>query len=481
MGNNKDIGIAINNKLQSLDKSPSDALWMAIEQDLNKKRKRRIAIFFFWTKIMGIMLLVISFGFYTYYNQNENKSSSKKLPNQSISNDTAKIKSIPQSLPNNTIVQSESNIVNNSINQKQHTEINPLKTDRNSILKNESHPFSTSTKRININYSSKIASSIRTKRSKKNNLFSTKTKSSKSKLKTNTKPRINIEKEILNNELTNSNPNNLAELSTAQLNIKSPNLKDTLATTKDTLKTTKEKAITINMHPKDSVKRDSVKLFRKFNVDAFVAPTYYGYFSKTSGLDSKLDSISKTDRIQFSYGIGLSCELTDKISARIGYSRINVSSTFKNAALFTSNYTGIEYNPNISNATIASASNGASKMDIIQKISYTEIPLEIGYQFSKNKIGLSGLMGFSYLVVNENDISIKTNNGYSQYIGKTKGLSPISFSLNIGFECDYALFKNTKIYIKPLLNYQLKAFTDKNNNPFIFGLHTGILFTINNK
>jgi hypothetical protein len=119
-------------------------------------------------------------------------------------------------------------------------------------------------------------------------------------------------------------------------------------------------------------------------------------------------------------------------------------------------------------------------MDIIQKISYTEIPLEVKYQFLAKKIGLKSSFGFSYFMLDENKVSIRTLNGFSQDIGKTKNLSGTSVSVNLGMELDYPLFKNTKIFVEPMFNYQIKAFSDSNFKPYILGIHTGIRYSFNN-
>lgn len=95
------------------------------------------------------------------------------------------------------------------------------------------------------------------------------------------------------------------------------------------------------------------------------------------------------------------------------------------------------------------------------------------------KVGLKASLGVSYLFLDENKVSISTLNGLSQDIGTTKNLSNTSVSASIGFEADYPIFKNTKIFLEPLLNYQIKAFSDGNYKPYIFGVHTGIRYSFN--
>ena len=238
------------------------------------------------------------------------------------------------------------------------------------------------------------------------------------------------------------------------------------------------------MYPADSIKKENAEVYKKFYVDVFASPTMYGYFSKGSTLDSRLDSLSTKSEIKFSYGVGLTYDLSEKIAVRIGYSKVNISFVTKNAPIDVSNYSGIDYNPNISNQSILTSDNfplnGAAIVDIIQKISYTEIPIEFKYKFLDKKIGMKSSFGFSFLYLNENKVSIKTDTGFSQDIGKTRNLSGTSISVNLGLEMDYPLFKNTKIFVEPMFNYQIKAFSNSDFKPYFFGIHTGIRYSLNN-
>ena len=81
MENKKDIGNAIRNKLEKLDKNPQDQVWGNIREELQKKKKkRRIGFIFFWSKTLGILLVAAVAAFYLY---NQNESSNKVSPNSS--------------------------------------------------------------------------------------------------------------------------------------------------------------------------------------------------------------------------------------------------------------------------------------------------------------------------------------------------------------------------------------------------------------
>ena len=494
MENKKDIGKAISDKLNSLDKTPKEQVWSGINYELQKKKKRRIGFFFFWGKTLGLLLVGTMAGLYIYHQNggftlgspsnsketiNVNNSNGKTVINGS-GNENSKNKNNENNIKSSTSIDdknatgSKNNINNkNNINEK-------ITADKvNSV---NSKTENTSSKASRKSKSNRVSSKSG---KNKTNLFSkAKNKKTDRSWAKKFKKKSKKGKANLSSAKTNSTKNDeaLIDLSSLQ-NKNSGNLTSDVKTKKtdSVAKKEKEKTLTINMYPKDSIKKDSAKIYKKFYVDVFASPTMYGYFAKGSTLDSRLDSLSTKSEIKFSYGVGLTYDLTEKVSVRIGYSKVNINYVTKNVPVNAYNYSGIGYNPNVSNQIIYTASNGSEKMDITQKISYTEIPLEVKYKFLDKKIRMKSSFGFSYLFLNENKVSIKTDNGYSQDIGKTMDLSGTSLSVNLGLEMDYTLFKNTKIFIEPMFNYQIKAFSNSDFKPYIFGIHTGIRYSFNNK
>ena len=490
MENRKDIGKIISEKLDSLDKTPNEKVWIGINEELQqKKKKRRLAFFFFWTKTLGVFFIGAVIAFFIYH-QNDgfdfglpNNSKDKIIiniekgepnatnPNTIKNNQNQNIKSILD--VNTAIEDSDLNVNNNPVNTSK-SDKNPKKPYYNNPEKNSEIISAKNKSKTIYSKSAKGKSKFDSKKS-----FSNKRKdrSIKDQRKLLSSENNTIKKDSVVVDLTELQNKKSIE-STSKIKAKKT---DSLIAKKG-----KEKTININMYPKDSLKTDSTRVYRKFYIDAFISPTYYGSFTKESVLDRDLDTLTKKSQLKFSYGFGVTYDLTEAISVCIGYSKVNLNYITKNAPIGINmpgadNFSGIRYNANTSNATIFAASNGSEKMDITQKISYTEIPIAIKYTFLNKKIGLKSSLGFSYLLLDENKISIKTLNGYTQDIGKTKDLSDTSFSVNVGLEIDYPLFKNTKIFVEPLLNYQIKAFTGNDFQPYIFGIHTGIRYSINNK
>lgn len=503
MEHKKDIGKAISDKLSTLDKTPRENVWIGISYELHKKKKRRIAFFFFWTRIIGLLLIGMITALYVY-NQNdsfntilskdfkesdiENGKGGKTNPNSSDDKNT-EINNTQSSL-NNSFTTTDGDEIKDenkdpySFKNKTNDKNNNTVTGRKNTINNKSKNSSVKTNRnININTATKISKTFKNKSGQFSKVSSRKpTKKGKRKSKTSIENSATTADASTQNEI-NKKQNNTTFFNPTSLQnnhsidkTKEGNHKktDSLIAKKD-----KEKKKNINMYPEGKKEEDSTNVFKKFYIDAFISPTYYGSFSKNSSLSRFLNSNSKTTEIEMNYGFGLIYELTEKIAIGIRYTNLKLNHTTHTAAVNTQNYNGIEYNLGITNATIYTVSNHAETMNITQKIFYNDISLEGRYNFLDKKIGLNGILGFSFLMLNHNSISIKTVNGFEQTIGKTKGLFNTAVSANIGFGADYQVFKNTKLFAEPMFNYQTSSFENGKFKPYSFGLHFGIRHALN--
>ncbi|MCF6130951.1 hypothetical protein [Flavobacterium wongokense] len=522
MENRKDIGKAINDKLSSLDKTPREQVWVGINEELQKKKKRRFVFFFFWTKVIGLLLVGALAAFYVYrYNDGFNFG----LPNDSN-------KSIIENGSNKNLngdgINAPKNIsdIESSTTNDTHSNINNgIAVDGKNTIENSNDVNNNSKNILNKKNSSKNGNLVNTKNNStsikagiRNNSVGLSSKSGKAKSKLYSKAdkrksgkkskdnKINNAKDDLALLETNlikkdsaivdlaslkgkkthesileaksKKRDSLAELKTK----KRDSIAELKAKKRDSIAAQKEKDLTKNINMYKKEKEDSIPVlsYKKFDFDVYVSPTFYGYFGETSSLDRRLDSLPKKSEVKFSYGVGLTYDMTKKLSFRIGYSKVNISYVTQNAPINVPNYSGIGYSPNLSNETIFSASNGSETMDITQQISYTEIPFEFKYKFMDRKIGLKSSVGFSFFLLDKNSISIKTLNGFSQEIGKTKTLSDNGMSVNLGVEADYPLFKNMKIFVEPTFNYQIKSFSNSDVKSYYFGIHTGLRYSFNN-
>ena len=390
MENKKDIGKAISDKLNSLDITPREQVWNGIAYELQKEKKRRIGFFFFWSKTLGLLIIGALACFYIY---NQNAGVTLGSPNNVKETINVNGRNGKTITPGSNFENSK--FKSNETNLNSDASIDCNTTSKNKINNTNTIGGKNAAYKANSANSKTENTSLKATRKSNSNNISSKSRKNKTCLPAKTKRKKTKAKISLAEINTTKNNAELIDLSSLQ-NKNSGNLplEGKAKKTDSIIKKEKGKTITINMYPKDSIKKDSSKIYKKFYVDFLASPTIYGSFSKGSTLDRRLDSLSKKSEIKFSFGVGLTYDLSEKLSVRIGYRKINVSYVTKNVPVNANNYSGITYNPNVSNQFIFTASNGSEKMDITQKLSYTEIPLQVKYKFLDKKIGLKSSFGF---------------------------------------------------------------------------------------
>jgi hypothetical protein len=531
MENKKDIGKAFKEKLNSLDRVPGDHVWIGISDAIEKDKKGKSGLFFFWGATL-FLLVIGAIALLNQYDQNDGlgiNTPKKATENTIIYN--SKVKTTNNSLSDSTNSENKSNeTVSNKSTGTKTNKSNETTADKNSetstnrsnattankndLLKNKKATISkirSNTKnnigQVNASKKAKLTNSTNvsvlsssSQKSKRTKFASTSGKNkmnSLSDLKNkNTgrkwfkKSRNKPEKEESSSIVAKTDATQTEEKATDLNPLKVNDIVNSGSELKNKATDSiaeKDKTITIFMHPEDSIKEDSLDVNKKFYVDIFASPTLYGYFSTAGVFDNRLNSLSKKSDIKWSYGLGITYDSSEKISFRFGISKINLSHTILNASIDGTNYNSIVYDAFVSNQTILKASNAMAtnknepaRMNITHEISYIEIPVAIKYKFLDREIGMKSSLGFSYLLRYDDKVIIKTNSGYQQDIGKMKNLSTTSFSINAGLELDYSVFENAKIFMEPMLNYPLKAFSESVAKPYVFGLHLGVRYSFNN-
>lgn len=485
MENNKEIGKLFKEQLDALDISPKDGGWDAIQTELNEKKKKRRFFIPFWFGAIGLL----SIGIYSWFLLLENSSSrnidflNKKIEqNSSNSKNNESNKDIIEKL---VVIDSSKNqlhidkvydalkkqietkkALNSSFAKKSSTE-----SEKNLQNSNKKNTF------LNLNSKNKIA----------NNQFY-----SKNNLNKNSKKDNNIKKIVLNfekqnqvvsiesiseNKSVSNTPNQLSN------NKNSFQLNDTIKSEStsikkiDSIASKKLKKQQVKSQEKDSLQTEENKK-GKFAVFAFASPTLSVFNSKTSLLDNRLDNNSKNTEIGLSYGVFICFEGTERFSLRIGVAKSNLKFVTNNALLNTYNYSEINYASGISNAFIYVNSNNSATMKITQEIGYIEVPLEAKYKIIDKKISLNGILGFSYLFLDKNEIYIETSNGTKYNIGQTRDLLKQTISINLGLGLNYKITKRLKFNLEPIVKYNLKSSQNINySNLFSINVLSGFQYS----
>lgn len=257
---------------------------------------------------------------------------------------------------------------------------------------------------------------------------------------------------------------------------------------------------------KEEAIAEAVKNY-KWNVKPQVAPLFYNSMSQGSPIDAQFASNSKNYDADMSYGVGLDYAINDKISIRSGINTVNLSystndityyasldgqtnnivsagSRSANIVIETQNGNGdiAGLTPTSGTAPVLFASNTFANQNfegqMVQKMGYIEVPLEMSYKLLNKKFGIELIGGFSTLFLNDNNISVVSNQGYSTEVGEAGNLNDVNFSTNLGVGFKYSFWKSFEANFEPTFKYQVNTFNGSSGNfrPYFIGLYSGVSF-----
>lgn len=260
----------------------------------------------------------------------------------------------------------------------------------------------------------------------------------------------------------------------------------------------------------DEAIADAVKNY-KWNIKPQVAPLFYNSMSQGSPIDAQFASNSKNYDADMSYGVGIDYAITDRLSVRSGINTVNLSYATNDVAYYASMDGGtnniasagraaniVVQSQNIApnngdvQGVIASGpgagtsitfasnifSNQSFEGQMVQKMGYIEVPLEMSYKLLKSKFGINLIGGFSTLFLNDNNVSVISNQGYSTEVGEASNVNSVNFSTNLGVGFKYNFWNSFEASFEPTFKYQVNTFSGSSGNfkPYFIGLYSGISF-----
>lgn len=128
MENRKDIGNAFNEKLSTLDKSPREQVWIGIQEELDKKKKRRG--FIFWFILSAIIIGTITSFAYLYDFRSDKPSINKVVTSES---NAANENNSNSNKANATTT--DSNKINSGSTESKNADLNDTNSKENGKLK----------------------------------------------------------------------------------------------------------------------------------------------------------------------------------------------------------------------------------------------------------------------------------------------------------------------------------------------------------
>lgn len=238
----------------------------------------------------------------------------------------------------------------------------------------------------------------------------------------------------------------------------------------------------------------------KWNLKPQMGPLLYNSLSNGSPIDGQFASNTKTYDNQLSYGLGVNYALTSRLSVRSGINTVKLGYATEGVQFYASLNEGT---PNVArtaqaNIVVQNQQTPQTPINVlnslaisdalpketfngsmVQRTGYIEVPVEMEYALLNKKFGINVIGGFSTLFLNENNVSVVSDQGLSTTVGEAQNLNNISFSTNLGLGFKYRFFKQLEASFEPTFKYQVNTYTRDAGNfrPYFIGLYTGISFS----
>jgi hypothetical protein len=251
----------------------------------------------------------------------------------------------------------------------------------------------------------------------------------------------------------------------------------------------------------------------RWSLGAMVTPTYYSGFSVRANdageelLNSEKGVVSYSGGFSFSYNVskrltiqtGLSYSaIGHKISGVGSFSGFNTYFNAKSGSSFsilTSSGAIVSNNPDIylmdqkmsgrilTTYTLdvfdpAKADLKYLSSSLIQNFNYLEVPFVMKYKFLDRKVDFNLIGAVSYNILIGNSAYAYANDS-KYYLGKTEGLSPITFSSSIGMGMEYSLSTRLLLNIEPTFRYYITPLggaVGSSIHPYSFGILSGFSY-----
>jgi hypothetical protein len=254
---------------------------------------------------------------------------------------------------------------------------------------------------------------------------------------------------------------------------------------------------------KDTVETNSIKSneadaknIKRFHIFAYAAPTSFKLKNNIIQ-DSTLAGNTTTTKVDYNYGAYIGYNFNEKWSVRAGINLTGLQHTTKNAFIQNTyavvpgtennpanyvhvfapqNYTGINYTRNGSNAAVVQNlgnPDGQATVNIIQKVEFVEVPVEVSYKLFGNKLGAGISGGLSTIFTTKNIVYAQNDNG-TLWLGNNKHIKDIGLATMIGLHLYYRPLPYLQINSEPVFKYYLNTFN--NSQPYSFGIQAGLQF-----
>jgi len=239
----------------------------------------------------------------------------------------------------------------------------------------------------------------------------------------------------------------------------------------------------------------------KWSAGPSIAPVYFNAIGEGSPVHSIFVPNSKSGDVNLSYGLAVSYEINKKLSIKTGVHKVDYgydtnevefSSTLESFG--NGQIENIDYSSASRNILVESKANNRNSLTertaldvtaqdpslsgvMAQQFGYLEIPLELNYALIDNKFGVDLIGGISSLFLVDNSVSLTSGELITE-MGEANNVNTINFSTNIGFGVNYKFSPKIQLNIEPVFKYQLNTFSNTAGDfqPFTIGVYSGLNF-----
>nr|WP_294782478.1 hypothetical protein [uncultured Flavobacterium sp.] len=485
MENKTEIGKAIKDKLMNLDEAPSDFVWSKIEDDLNKKRHRRLL---FWL-VPSLLLVGLLSTVAIIENKNQTEITAKEITpvhlqqKKTVDQNTDPKKAVKKdSNPTDTILVRKSKNVKLI---KQSTKLVTSTSEYEEYEVTKKYKITIKKEKVHIKNTPKVALAKTKKANPKPSITAKKKYYGKNRPKKSVpvKPKNNTKK--ITNEKTEKTPpqNNIVPTTpvisepkiTEAIPAKIEEKKDSIVL-KDSIPVKKRRTPKI---PEKVPEKIVVNNLPERRVHVYYGPAIFSSLNNKSMIDPSLDKQPKSKPVSAFYGVYIKI-MYRKFGFRVGVSNLNLrTATQLDQTELIPSYANIELNSNLSPTIIKNTFANSTTTELTQILSYNELPIEFNYAIKKDKsrFNIEAFGGLSTMILNTNKLEMSSDDVAKQSIGSSRNISKVDLASNIGLGFSYELTKHIQLEINPLFKYYFNTFKDDNDSkPYSLSLQSGFSY-----
>ncbi|NMC39753.1 MAG: outer membrane beta-barrel protein [Bacteroidales bacterium] len=259
--------------------------------------------------------------------------------------------------------------------------------------------------------------------------------------------------------------------------------------------------------------KDNEQVGEKWKLGAAFLPAYYSKFS--FGSDDAAKEYIKEEDLAFSYSGGLSVafNVSRRLSVQAGMvlnnmgQKIEGLTSYSGFIKYSEAKSGSDFAIRTASGTINSVNKDIFFIDsrnisrvltmytsdifdpvkadlryvgnsVIQNLKYLELPVSLHYKLIDRTVDISMSGGISYNILVGNNSYVQSE-GVKYMIGKTTGLSPVTFSSSLGLGMEYKLSSSMTLSVEPVFRYYitpLGGITGSSIHPYSFGVMSGFFY-----